>query len=111
MISLKGKRVLLYPGYTDFRYGINGLSLLVGERLEGVVYAFCGKSKRSLKLLEFEKDAVWLTQVKLARGRFQFPMEGEATYVEAEDLFSIINSALATARVESGKRVVGSRLF
>ena len=73
MIDLEGKRVMVYPGPTDFRYGIDGLSLLVGEREEGVVYAFCGKSGKSLKFLEFEKDAAWLTQAKIARGRFPFP--------------------------------------
>ena len=31
MIDLNGKRVMVYPGPTDFRYGINGLSLLVGQ--------------------------------------------------------------------------------
>lgn len=111
MIELRNKRVLLYPGYTDFRYGINGLSLLVGERREGVIYVFCGKSKKSLKLLEFGKDAIWLAQVKLTRGRFQFPSGGDAAYIGARDLFSIVNSAIATARLESPERTASKASF
>ena len=106
MIDLKGKRVMVYPGPTDFRYGINGLSLLVGKREEGVVYAFCGKSGKSLKFLEFEKDAAWLTQVRISRGRFPFPKAGEARSILAEELVAIVLSALAVAKVESSRRYV-----
>jgi|GEM_PF-2443302 len=70
MIDLDGKRVMVYPGPTDFRYGINGLSLLVGQREEGVVYAFCGKSGKSLKFLESgtgaEASATMMTVVRTA---------------------------------------------
>ena len=106
MIDLEGKRVMVYPGPTDFRYGVNGLSLLVGRREEGVVYAFCGKSGKSLKFLEFEKDAVWLTQVKIRHGRFPFPKSGEARSIAAEELSAIVVSALAVAKVESRRRYV-----
>ena len=106
MIDLRGKRVMVYPGPTDFRYGINGLSLLVGRREEGVVYAFCAKSGKSLKFLEFEKDAVWLTQVRIQRGRFPFPKAGEAREIAARELSALVVSALAVARVESAKRLV-----
>ena len=111
MIDLEGKRVMLYPGPTDLRYGIDGLSLLVGEREEGVVYAFCGKSGKSLKFLEFEKDAVWLTQVRIRRGRFPFPKAGEARQILAEELSAIVVSALAVAKVESRRRYVQTALF
>ena len=111
MIDLRGKRVMVYPGPTDFRYGINGLSLLVGRREEGVVYAFCGKSGKSLKFLEFEKDAVWLTQVKIQRGRFPFPHAGEAREIAAQELSALVVSALAVARVESRKRLVDRPLL
>ena len=111
MIDLDGKRVMVYPGPTDFRYGINGLSLLVGQREEGVVYAFCGKSGKSLKFLEFEKDAVWLSQVKIRHGRFPFPKAGEAREVAAAELSAIVVSALAVARVESRRRYVQTALF
>ena len=111
MIDLNGKRVMVYPGPTDFRYGVNGLSLLVGRREEGVVYAFCGKSGKSLKFLEFEKDAVWLTQVKIRHGRFPFPRSGEARSIAAEELSAIVVSALAVAKVESRGRYVRTALF
>lgn len=51
MIDTNGRRVYLYPGYTDFRLGIHGLSLLVSSPEENVIYVFCGKSKRSLKMM------------------------------------------------------------
>lgn len=67
MIDLRGKRVMVCPGPTNFRYGINGLSPLVGRR-EEVVYAFCGKSGKSLKFLVFKNDSTWLggTTVKFS---------------------------------------------
>ena len=111
MIDLDGKRVMVYPGPTDFRYGINGHSLLVGQREEGVVDSFCGKSGKSLKFLEFEKDAVWLAQVKIRRGRFPFPKSGEARAILAEELSAIVVSALAVAKVEDRRRYVQTALF
>ena len=104
MIDLNGKRVMAYPGPTDFRYGINGLSLPVGQREEGVVYAFCGKSGRSLKFLEFEKDAVWLSRVRIRRGSFPFPRSGETRLILAEEHSAIVASTLAVARAEDRRR-------
>ncbi len=104
MISLSGKRVMLYPGYADFRLGINGLSALAGRKRErNCVYVFCAKSRKSLKFLEFSEGAVWIAQVRLESGRFQLPGGEGGASLSKDEVFAILKAALANARVSSPK--------
>lgn len=104
MISLSGKKVLLYPGAADFRLGINGLSALTGQKKErNCVYVFCSKSRKSLKFLEFSEGAAWIAQVRLESGRFQLPQGQCASSLAKDEVFAILKAALANARVSSPK--------
>ena len=76
MIDLsKVNEIYLYTGTTDFRYGIYGLSRLVlnqfqRDEIKHNLYLFCSKSKKCIKILEFEENGVWMYYKKLDVGKY-----------------------------------------
>lgn len=69
-------RFYLYSEACDMRKGINGLSGLVrnemeGNPLSGDVYVFINRSRNLMKLLIFEGDGYLLYSKRLSAGRFQ----------------------------------------
>lgn len=69
-------RFYLYSEACDMRKGINGLSGLVrnemeGNPLSGDVYVFINRSRNLMKLLLFEGDGYLLYSKRLSAGRFQ----------------------------------------
>ena len=83
MIDLsKVNEIYLYTGTTDFRYGIYGLSRLVltqfqRDEIKHNLYLFCSKSKKCIKILEFEENGVWMYYKKLDVGKYIYPDTGE----------------------------------
>ncbi|RLB45312.1 MAG: hypothetical protein DRI90_28590 [Deltaproteobacteria bacterium] len=84
MIALTGAvRIYLALGVTDLRKGINGLSVLTESVLQqdpssGHLFAFCNRSKRTIKILFYESGGFWLVQKRLSRGTYSWPQpEGE----------------------------------
>lgn len=87
MIELRGiRRVLVYPGFTNMRYGINRLMALVGKAEDGCLYVFCGRTRRNAKVLHVEANGCWLYQRKIAYTRFQFPRSGDPSEITPEAL-------------------------
>ena len=92
-------KVILFPGATDFRLGINGLKLKVlsnyaDKELTDILFVFCSKDKRQLKILEFDATGVWLYQKRLNKCRFEYPQGTEKidiSGVEFKALFDVIN--------------------
>lgn len=70
------------PGYTDMRYGANKLMLFVQEVLKEdpfakTMFVFCGKGRKNLKVLVWDRNGFWLMQKKLIEGIYAWPMAGE----------------------------------
>ena len=92
-------KIILFKGITDFRLGINGLSLKVytayGQAdLENTLFVFCSKSKKQIKILEFDKTGVWLYTKKTNKFKFSYPSgEGkmDISSDEFKSLFEVIN--------------------
>ena len=79
--DLNTVNIYLKPGFTDMRKQINGLSVLVAEQWKinpftGGLFVFCGKDRRSLKILYWDKNGFCLWQKKLAQHRFPWPKDG-----------------------------------
>ena len=72
MIDLNGKRVMVYPGPTDFRYGINGLSLLVGKRASSTRSAANRASRSSSS--RPRRDRSWEIHERARRGALHLPL-------------------------------------
>lgn len=71
-------RVYLVLGATDMRKAIDGLSILVADRLSfdplsGAYFAFCNRGRNIIKLLYWDRNGFCLWQKRLERDRFRWP--------------------------------------
>ena len=74
-----GLRVYLACGTTDMRKGMDGLAMVVQQRLAedpfgGAVYAFRGRRGSLMKLLWHDGIGLCLLAKRLERGHFIWPM-------------------------------------
>lgn len=102
----------VYPalGYTDLRYGIDGLAALVQEKFslspfdEGTLFIFCGRKSDRIKAICWEGDGFVLLYKRLSDGRFQWPRNSEELinisqqqYEQLLNGFSVISSIRASS--------------
>ena len=80
----KIRRVVLACGTVDLRKGIDGLSMIIGDKYhqnpfeKGTLFLFCGRRADRIKGLVFEGDGTCLLYKRLAPGsRFQWPRTPE----------------------------------
>ena len=77
------KKAYIACGYTDLRYGVDGLASLVQYQFnlnpfdEGTIFLFCGKKADRIKALLWEGDGFLLLYKRLANGRFRWPRSKE----------------------------------
>ena len=80
MILKKEARVFVRLGYTDMRKQINGLSTLVQELrpegpFDGAYYVFCGKTRKVIKILYWDRTGFCLWLKRLEQETFPWPRE------------------------------------
>jgi len=97
--------IYLYTGTTDFRYGIYGLSKIVlsqfeRDKIKHNLYLFCSKSKKCIKILEFEGNGIWMYYKKLDVGKFIYPDNGTLGAISKEDLKILLNGLDFVYRIE-----------
>ena len=72
-------RIYIACGYTDLRYGIDGLASVVRESfqqdpfLQNAIFLFCGRKNDRIKALVWEGDGFLLMYKRLEKGSFQWP--------------------------------------
>lgn len=77
------KKIYLACGYTDLRFGIDGLARQVQCVFdldpfdEGTLFLFCGRKKDRIKGLLWEGDGFLMLYKRLENGRFQWPKNNE----------------------------------
>ena len=77
------KKAYIACGYTDLRYGIDGLASLIQNQFdldpfdEGTLFLFCGRRSDRIKGLLWEGDGFLLVYKRLANGRFRWPKSQE----------------------------------
>jgi transposase len=79
-----GVLIWLVAGFTDLRKGLDGLSVLVQNRLEenpysGSVYIFRGRRGDKIKCLWYSHDGLCLFYKRLSDGRFVWPQATNGT--------------------------------
>jgi transposase len=65
------------------RKAANGLTVLVQDAMRldpfsGSVYVFCGRSRKLLKAVWWDKTGFWLSQKRLEKEKFPWPEHAEA---------------------------------
>jgi transposase len=82
MILEKEKRVFVRMGFTDMRKQINGLSAIIQELkpegpFDGSYYVFCGKTRKSIKIVYWDKNGFCLWLKRLEQDSFPWPKAGD----------------------------------
>jgi transposase len=85
-------RIYIKPGRTDMRKAINGLLGIIRESVridpcEEVLFVFCGRSRKLIKLLYWDGNGFCLWQKHLATGSFPWPDdESQAMQLTTEEI-------------------------
>ena len=88
--------IYLFTGATDFRYGLYGLSKIImsnfnNKQIKHNLYLFCSKSRKGIKIIEFDENGIWLYQKKLNTGKFIYPDAGNVSTISKDNLQIILN--------------------
>lgn len=90
-------KIYIKPGRTDMRKHINSLSIYVNDNLKmdplsGNLYLFCGKNRRRLKILYWDRNGFCLWQKRLEKDKFPWPAdEDEVKEITKDELFMILD--------------------
>lgn len=77
------KKIYIACGYTDLRYGVDGLALEIQQVYnlnpfdEGILFIFCGRKSDRIKALLWDGDGFLLLYKRLSKGKFQWPRSKE----------------------------------
>ena len=73
------ENVFIACGYTDLRFGIDGLALRLKDEfdinpfLDNTIFLFCGRKADRIKCLVWEGDGFLLLYKRLDKGKFNWP--------------------------------------
>lgn len=78
MLSTYQTPIWLYSNPVDFRMQIDGLVILIADKLalnptSGQLFLFRNRSSNKIKLLWWERNGFWLCYKRLEKGRLIFP--------------------------------------
>jgi transposase len=81
-VDLNTAKIYIRPGHTDMRKAVNGLTLLVKEKMEqdpfsGSVYVFCSRNGKLLKAVWWDETGFWMSQKRLEKDKFPWPATTE----------------------------------
>jgi transposase len=67
-------RIFVRHGHTDLRKAVNGLAVMVeekmgGEPFSGNIYLFCNRERKLLKALWWDRNGFWLNQKRLEKDK------------------------------------------
>lgn len=81
--DFKFDNIYIACGYTDLRYGIDGLAATVKEKFnltpfsQDTIFLFCGRRNDRIKALFWEGDGFLLLYKRLEAGTFKWPRKEE----------------------------------
>jgi transposase len=88
-------RIFLRPGFIDMRKAINGLSLMAETEMgmnpfSGSLFFFCGKSRRIVKAIYWDRNGFCLWQKRIEKEKFPWPVSLEATRELSEEEITML---------------------
>lgn len=90
------RRVILACGYVDLRKGIDGLSMIIGDRYhqnpfeKGTLFLFCGRRSDRLKGLLWMGDGFLLLYKRFEAGSLTWPRTKEEAAELIEEQFNYL---------------------
>jgi transposase len=90
-------KIYVRPGYTDLRKAVNGLTVMIQDRMEkdpfnGSVYLFCNRDRKLLKAVWWDKTGFWLSQKRLEKEKFPWPEDEKSVEeLKAEELHMLLS--------------------
>lgn len=95
-IDWENTNIYLKPGATDMRKQSSTLAVAVEREmrrdvLSGNLFVFCGRNRKSIKVLYWEKNGFCMWQKRLEKDRFPWPAdETEARQISTDQLFMLL---------------------
>jgi transposase len=95
-VDLDRVKIFVRPGATDMRKQITGLAILVElvmkeKPFSGNLFLFCGRSRKVLKVLYWDKTGFCLWQKRLEKSHFPWPgTEGEAREINRDQAVMLL---------------------
>jgi transposase len=94
-LEVTSVRIYIRPGSTDLRKAVNGLATLIeqqmaGEPFSGSVYLFCNRERKLLKAIWWDKNGFWLSQKRLEKEKYPWPLTNEAVHELSSDELSML---------------------
>lgn len=108
-------RIYLAYGYTDLRFGIDGLARVVQDHFEpdpfrkGALFLFCGRRTDRVKGLLWEGDGFLLVYKRLEAGRFRWPRTASEAREITPEQFTWLMQGLAVEQKTRIKEVKPKR--
>lgn len=94
------RRVVLACGYVDLRKGIDGLSMIIGDRYhqnpfeKGTLFLFCGRRSDRIKGLLWMGDGFLLLYKRLEDGSLTWPRTEQEAAELTEEQFQYLTLGL-----------------
>ena len=97
MVEFPDKIIYLYSDGIDFRKGIKSLTAIIktnfpNSDLYNSLFIFFSNDRRQVKIIEIEKDDVWLYQNRLNDAKFVFPKCDKSIKIDYRQLKLILKS-------------------
>lgn len=95
-VDLSRVRIFVRPGKTDMRKQINGLAVLAEAVMHqppfsGNLFMFCGRNRKVLKVLYWDRNGFCLWMKRLEKDRFPWPSDdAEATEIDKEQVLLLL---------------------
>lgn len=89
--------IYIRTGYTDMRKQINSLSILVQRELKmnplnGDLFMFCGRTRKHLKILYWDRNGFCLWTKKISEDKYPWPVtEGEVRTISRKEMKMLLS--------------------
>lgn len=103
-------------GYTDLRFGIDGLAGIVTQQYgkhpdEESLFLFCGRRSDRIKALYWSGDGYVLVYKRLSNGRFQWPRSKEELKLINPQSFSWLMEGLKIEEPKAIRKAAQKDMF
>lgn len=96
-LAIGESRVFIRPGFMDMRKAVNGLTACVSSAMghdpfSDALFLFCGKTRRIIKAVYWDRNGFCLWQKRLERDSFPWPESEEAAReLSGEELMMLLD--------------------